>query len=129
MDPMPLVTDEIEAGSEFLRLLNAKRRVIAACWLRQEEGERYLNVALDGVNADNKDDAYADIRDAVNEMTDHYIDVFRIKVLSPDHRIARAILDIYRHYPKRTPTRPSGGSFGGIPVADVYVYPPVCAVA
>src|SRR5436853_16029 len=45
MDPAPLVTDEIEAGSAFLRELNRIRPVIAVCWLREdEESDRYRSV-------------------------------------------------------------------------------------
>jgi hypothetical protein len=126
MDPAPLVADEIEAGSAFLRELNRMRRVVAACWLREdEESERYLNVAVEGGAGKTVDDAYDDVRIAVDRIEDHYIDPFRVKIIGPDHRIAKAILELHRQYPKRPPSRLNVGSFGGRPVADLYVYPPI----
>src|SRR5436190_9339454 len=77
------------------------------------------------VNVKTVDDAYDDVRIAVDRIEDHYIDPFRVKIIGPDHRIAKAILELYRQYPKRPPSRLNVGSFGGLPVADLYVYPPI----
>jgi hypothetical protein len=116
--------DEIDAGAEFLRRLNAYRPVKAACWLRKsEDEERYLYVALDGLTAENTDAAYIQVLRITREMKDQYIDPFRVKLVSPDHRVAKAILDIYRHYAGRIPTRYNGRVFAGTAVTEVYIYP------
>jgi hypothetical protein len=126
MDPSPLVTDEIDAGTEFLKRLNAYQPVKAACWLRKsEDEERYLYVALDGLTAANTDLAYGQVLHITREMKDQYIDPFRVKVISPDHCVAKAILDIYRRYPGRIPTRYDGRTFAGMAVAEVYIYPEI----
>ena len=128
MDQAPLVIDELEAGVEFIRRLNAYQRVAAACWLRpDEDSDRYLHVAIDGLTDDKMDAAYADVGRVADEMTDHYIDRFRVKVNSTNDRIAKAVLDIYRRYRAPIPTRFKSSDFGGTAVDEVYVYPPLRA--
>ena len=128
MDPSPLVMDEIDAGAEFLKRLNAYRPVKAACWLRKsEDEERYLYAALDGLTTENTDLAYSQVLHITQEMKDQYMDPFRVKLISPDHRIAKAILDIYRQYPGRIPTRYDGRAFAGKSVTEVYIYPQIQA--
>jgi hypothetical protein len=39
MATSPLVMEEIDAGEEFLRRLDAYRPAKAACWLREAENE------------------------------------------------------------------------------------------
>jgi hypothetical protein len=63
--------DEIDAGTEFLKRLNAYRPVKAACWLRKsEDEERYLYVALDGLTVENSDSAYREVLRITAEMKD-----------------------------------------------------------
>jgi hypothetical protein len=129
MDPSPLVMDEIDAGAEFLKRLNAYQPVKAACWLRKsEDEERYLYVALEGLTVANTDLAFGEVYRISGEMKGRFIDPFRVKVISPDHRIARAILDIYRRYQGRIPTPFDGRGFAGMTAAEVYVYPQIEAM-
>jgi hypothetical protein len=58
------------------------------------------------------------------EMKDHYIDPFRVRVVSPNDAMAKAIMDIYRRFPGRIPPRSNGPVLGGVAIAEVYVYPP-----
>jgi hypothetical protein len=128
MDPPPLVTDEIEAGREFIERLHASWPVKAACWLRAaEDGERYLYVALDGLTEATVNAAYGEVLRVVRAMKDHYIDPFRVKVIRPDDPVARAVLDIYGRFPARIPARFNGSVFAGRAVAEVYLYPPLPA--
>jgi hypothetical protein len=120
--------DEIEAGTEFLKRLNAFRPVKAACWLRKsEDEERYLYAALEGLTTDNTDIVYGEVRRITGEMKDHYIDPFRVKVISPEHRVAKAIAEVYHRFPGRIPPRFNGRVFAGMPVAEIYIYPEVQA--
>lgn len=128
MDQAPLVMDEIDAGEEFIKRLHAYRPVKAACWLREADGgERYLYVALDGLTDANADIAYGEVFRITGQMKDHYLDPFRVKVISPDDPIAKAVMDIYQRFPARIPTRFNGAVLGGIAVAEVYIYPPLPA--
>jgi hypothetical protein len=126
MDTSPLVIDEIDAGIEFLERLNAYLPVTAACWLRKAENEeRYLYAALDGLTVENSGDAYTEVLRITREMKDHYLDPFRVKLISRDDPIAKAVEELYRRYQAPIPTRFNGRVFAGRDVADVYVYPPV----
>ena len=124
MDKAPLVMDEIAAGEAFIKRLNDHAPVKAACWLRSDEGgERYLYVALDGLNENNTDIAYGEVIRVTQEMKDHYVDPFRVKLVSMNDPIAGAIVDIYRRFPGRVPPRFNGPVLGGVGVAEVYIYP------
>jgi hypothetical protein len=124
MDTSALVMDEIEAGAEFLKRLNAFQPVKAACWLREAESEeRYLYAALDGLTVENSDLAYGEVLRIAGEMKDRYIDPFRVKLIDTEHPVAKAVMEIYRRYPGRIPTRFNGRIFAGLAVAEVYVYP------
>jgi hypothetical protein len=126
MDTSPLVRDEIDAGAEFLKRLNAYRLVKAACWLRKsEDEERYLYVALEALTAENTDSAYDEVLRIAGEMKDQYLDPFRVKVIAPEHRVAQALAEIYRRFPGRVPTWLNGRTFAGMAVAEVYIYPEV----
>jgi hypothetical protein len=124
MDSSPLVIDEIDAGTEFLKRLNAYRPVKAACWLRKsEDEERYLYVALDGLTVENTGIAYSEILRITREMKGLFLDPFRVKLISPDHPIGQAILDVYRRYPGPISTSYNGRVFASMSVAEVYIYP------
>jgi hypothetical protein len=128
MDKAPLVMDDIEAGKAFLERMNDYAPVKAACWLRwDDEGARYLHVALDGLTVANLDLAYREVLRISQELKDHYIDPFRVKVISPDDPVARAVMDVYRRFPGRKPPRFDGTIFGGSAAAEVYIYPPLPA--
>jgi hypothetical protein len=124
MDQTPLVMDEIEAGEAFVKQLSAYRPVKAAGWLRgAEDGERYLYIALEGLDDSNTDAAYAEVLRIARQMKDHYIDPFRVKLISPDDPIARAAMELYQRFPGRIPTRFNGSVFGDTAVAEAFVYP------
>ncbi len=125
MGSSPLVINEIDAGAEFLKRLSVFRPVKAACWLQEAENEeRYLYSAIDGLTDDNSDIAYIEVLRIANQMKDLYIDPFRVKLIGVDHPVAKAVLEIYRRYAGRVPTRLNGRVFAGMAVADVYIYPP-----
>ncbi len=96
----------------------------AACWLRESDDvERYLNAALDGLTVENTAIAYREVLRITQEMTDRYIDPFRVKLISPDHPVAKAIAEIYRKYARRFNPRFNGRVFAGTAPAEVYIYP------
>ena len=96
----------------------------AAWWLRSaDDGERYLYVAIDGLDESNADLVYGEVLRITGEMKDHYIDPFRVKVVSTKDAVAKAIMDIYRRFPTRIPPRFDGRVLGGVAIAEVYIYP------
>src|SRR5262245_49451608 len=113
MDTSPLVTEEIEAGAAFVEQLHAYQPVTAACWLREsEDEERYLFVALDGLTVENTDAAYREVLRITRELKDHYIDPFRVKLISPADPVAKAVTEIHERYSGRVPPRFNGHVFG-----------------
>lgn len=124
MDQTPLVMDEIEAGKELIRRLHAYQPVKAAWWMREtEDAGRYLYVALEGLTADNTNAAYDEVLRIAKEVKDHYIDPFRVNLVSPDDPVARAVLEVYRRYPGRVPPRFNGSILGRVAADEAYVYP------
>ncbi len=126
MDTSPLVMDEIDAGAEFLKQLHTYQPVQAACWMREgEDEERYLYVALEGLTNGNFDIAYGEVLRITEAMKDHYLDPFRVKLMTADDSVAKAILQIYSEFPARIPTRLNGRVFAGRGVVELYIYPPI----
>ena len=124
MDKAPLVEDEIEAGRELIERLNDSAAVLGACWLRwDEDGERYLYIAIDAPTESEIDAAYLEVLRITTTMTDHYMDPFRVNLVKPTDRVAQALEEIYRRFPARVPSRLSGPAFGRLSVAEVYIYP------
>jgi len=127
MDQNPLVIDEIEAGKELIQRLNDRFPVIAACWLRDDSGGgRNLYIALDELTRPKEVLANAEVRRIADEVKDHYIDPFWVSIIEPTHPIAKAVTEIYRRFPgRRPPSRSTEYGFGGVGVAELYIYPPL----
>ena len=126
MDTSPLVRDEVDAGREFLKQLDAYMPVIAACWLREsEDEERYLFAALDGLGDDTIRMAYGEVSRITQGMKDFYVDPFRVKLIGKDHPVAKAIMEVYQRHSGRIPIPLNGRSLPGMSVAEVYIYPPL----
>ena len=123
MDTKTLVTEDIEAGAEFLRRLDAYRPVKVACWLRVDDDRlRYLTVALEGLTTENSRVAYHEVLRITQEMKDHYIDPFRVDLIGTDDPIAKSVMEIYKRYPGPMPTRFDGQIIGRTEVAEAYLY-------
>jgi hypothetical protein len=86
-----------------------------------EAGERYLYVAIDVLNDSDVDRAYGEVLRITQEMKDQYLDPFRVKVVSTNDPVAKAIMDVYRRFPGRIPYRYDGPVLGD--VAEVFIYP------
>jgi len=56
-------------------------------------------------------------------------DVFRVKLIGADDKLAEAAADLQRRYGGRAPARLFNTSFGGRGVDEVYLYPIPVAVA
>ena len=110
--------------SSNLEQLNSYRPVRASCWLREDEDvERYLHVALEGRTTENSGLAYSEVLRIARALKGHYIDPYRVKLIGTDHPVAKALLELYRRYPGRIPSRLDGRIFAGTAVAELYVYP------
>jgi hypothetical protein len=130
MGQEPLVSDETNAGAEFIQRLDATIPVKAAFWVKETEmGPWYLYIASDQVDYETIRDAYGEVLRVGNEMVSPYLDPFHVKLIPPSHPLAQDVLDLYRRYPGLMPTRLGATSFGGFGVEGVYVYAPLVAPA
>ena len=123
MDPSPLVTERIDAGKRFLGEFQKHAPVRAAFWLREEDASDWsLYVASDQITDENFDELYGEVLPIAAELDDPWFDPFQVKLVGADHPLAKAALQVQRRYPGRLPARFPGHAFGGLNVADVYVY-------
>lgn len=124
MDQGPLVMEEIEAGADLVREFDNHEPVKAAFWLKaNDEQNRFLYIASDGISAANLDVAYGEILRVVAQQQSPYLDPFRVKLIGTNHPLAQAAMDVHQRFPGRMATRQGGGTFGGESVDDVYIYP------
>jgi hypothetical protein len=125
MDQGPLVSEETEAGADLVREFNNYAPVDVAFWLKQSDDDfRYLYIASKGIEANNLHLAYKEMLRLANKIQSPYLDPFRVKLIDSENPLAKAALEIRRHYPGPMATRLGGGRpFGGISIADGYIYP------
>jgi len=130
MDQGPLVSEEIDAAADLIRVFDKIWPVKVAFWLKaSDEDQRYLYIASDSIKDTNLGAAYRDVVRMVRHKPSPYLDVFRIKVIAGTNPLASAAADVIHRYPAPLATRIGGGKFGGLTVDDGYIYPPSVASA
>ena len=123
MDQVTLVREEIDAGLRFLSLFQKYLPVQTTFWLKESEGEWRLCVVSDQINDDNFDVAYGEVPRIVGVMGEPALDPFQVKLLGADDPLAKAVLEILRRAPQRTPVRLRERALGGVSFEEVYIYP------
>ena len=123
MDQTPLVTGEMDAGAELVRLLNEKFPVTTAFWVKDsEEGHWRLYVASDEFTAEKRSIGFGEVLRLAEMLTSPFFDPFQVKLIPTDHPLARAALEVQRALGKRgIRIRPL--TFGGMAVDEVVLYP------
>jgi hypothetical protein len=130
MDQGPLVTEKTDAGARFLVEFQNQYPVLAAFWLKDSDYRNWnLYIASEQITDDNFDIAYGEVVRIAGEMQDPWFDMFQVKVIGADDRLAKAAVELQRRYPGRSPARLGSGTFGGVEVDEVYVYPSPLLVA
>ena len=129
MDQVPLVIEQIEAGTKFLGEFQKNLPIQAALWLKEtEEVESSLYVVSDQITDDNFDVAYGEVLRIAGQLRDPWFDPFQVKLIGTNDPLADAVLDVQRRFPGRTPTRFRSKIFGGVSADEVYVYPSLMPV-
>ena len=124
MDQVPLVIEQIDAGTRFLGEFQKYLPIQAAFWLKEtDEGNWSLYVVSDQITDDNFDVAYGEVLRIAGQLRDPWFDAFQVKLIGANDPLAQAALDIQRRFPGRMPTRFHGKTFGGVSVDEAYVYP------
>ena len=131
MDQIPLVIEQIDAGTRFLNEFQKYLPIQVAFWLKEAEvGDWNLYIASDQITEDNFDVAYGEVVRIAGQIRDPWFDPFQVKLIGANDPLAQAALDIQRRFPGRMPTRFHGRTFGGLSVDEVYIYPsPVPALS
>jgi hypothetical protein len=129
MDQGPLVIEEIDAGGRFLEEFVKTVPVLAAFWLRANEGDAgYLYVASDQINDDNIKEVYGEVGRIAGEMRDPNFDPFRVKLIKRSDPLTGAAMQYLERFPGRIPTRLRQRNFGRIGTEEVYIYPSTVTV-
>lgn len=123
MDQNSLVNEQIDAGAELVLRFDKSRPVNAAFWLKlPDDFQWYLYLASDQIDDTNVDLGYGEIVRLVKEMQDPYLDPFQVKLIPTNHPLARAVLDVYKRYPAKIPTRYNQPTLGDRSIDGAYLY-------
>jgi hypothetical protein len=126
VDQRPLVTEQIEAGAEFLDRLAECLPISAAFWLKTDEGERWhLYIVSDRIKDGASMAGYAEVAQVQREMDNPYVDLFRVRLIGSDDPLAQAAFAMHRRFAGKGPAHLYGIPFGRATVEGVYVYPPL----
>lgn len=130
MDPASLVIEDIRAGLDAARRFDESYPVKAAFWLKEshDDARWYLYMASDRITPETTREAYGELLRIGREHPDPPFDPFRVKLIPGASPLAEAVAEIHRRFPLDA-TRWGGAKFGGMSVDEVYVYPPLNAVA
>ena len=122
MGPELLV--DYEEWTRFLVEFQKYYAVQAAFWLREEGRESwYLYIPSPDITDENFDRAYGKVIDILEELGNPPSDALRVKVIGADDPLAKAALEFRRRNPTRKVMGIQGGTFGGLSVDWVLVYP------
>lgn len=122
MDPGPLVTEQIDAGTRFLAELEKTMTVAAAFWLKRQDQDWYFYVAPDRSRDDSRGVAAGEVLRVALAMKDPNLGYLEVRTLDPDEPLAKSALDYQRLYPGKA-IRLRDRVFGNMGIDEVYIYP------
>jgi hypothetical protein len=127
VDPNPQVI--LQEWTRFLAEFQKYYAVQVAFWIKEPDHEEWnLYIAASDITDDNFDVAYEKVLDITRDLGNPLFDPFQVKLLTMDDPLTKAALELRRRMPSQTIIRWQGGTFDGISVEWVFVYPlPVSA--
>ena len=131
MDTNTLVEGLLDSGARLIQALEQSgTEVVVAAWVKPvEEGRWNLVIATKDVEGKGPIAAYRSLAEVLRQVGDPSLTVSDVKLVSEGHHIARDLLEGQPKQTSRVPLRAPFTSVGGIPVDDVYVYPPLQQVS
>jgi hypothetical protein len=124
MDTDTLVDKKIDGRKLLARLAKNGFAVAAACWVKTSEEERwFLYIASNAVDQKGLSAAYTDAYGALLSMDDPWISMGEIKLISPNHPIARDLVAILEKHSGRGPIRTNRPRIGDVGIEEGYIYP------
>lgn len=129
MDKRPLVREQIDAGTTFLREFEKYAPVDVAFWYRgDDDTSPSLWVASPQFNDENFDLAYGEVIRIAAAMRDPNFGPYEVRIVSPDDRLVKASLELMQKYGGKIPAHYINRTVGGIAADEIYIYPlPVAA--
>lgn len=123
-----LVTEQIDAGADFVRDFNDYVPVSVAFWVVSAKSDDVcLYVASDDIDDRNFDVAYGEVLRRLSGKRSQWLDPFQIKLLNSSDPIAQDAIRIRDRYPAPLVTRYGGSSLGGASIDGACIYPPITA--
>lgn len=127
MDQATLVVHQID---DVPRIIDQVKRdgfdVKAAFWLYTSEADQwYLYLASDFVDQKGGSEAYKLVYNAMDRLTNLWINPFEVKLVSPAHTVAKAIIDFLSKRQSPMPTWLRLTRLGNAYIEHAYVYPPI----
>lgn len=131
MDTITLVADQIDDGQSLIaRLVRESIPITAACWVKPAEEDRWsLYIATPLVEGKGPTGAYREILRVMRQLGLRWVTDSDVKLIGESHPITDELLELLRRYPGRSPIKPRRALLGGLPVDEVYVYPPTMRAA
>jgi hypothetical protein len=131
MDTIMLVAEQIDEGQSLLaRLARENIPIRAAGWVKPAEEDRWsLYLATPLVEGKGPTGAYREILRVIRQLGLHCLADSAVKLIGENHPIANELLDLLRRNSGRTAIRSRRPLLGGLPVDEVYVYPPTLGAA
>jgi len=124
VDQDALVTEEINAGAQFLAEFDTVVPIAVAFWLKTSHRKHWtLFVASGKITDDNYDKFYDDVGDILQKMDNPDLDILRVRLIGIDHPIAHDLLENIRLGKGRIPRNYSGQLLVGTTVEGIHVYP------
>ncbi len=126
MDTVTLVDSQIDDGQVLLDRLGDEGFVVrVACWLKPVDPDRWsLYIASPVVDEKGKFEGYRKVGGVMRSLGEIGITSSDVYLVGEKHPLVRDVLAILRRFPDGKPPRSQGFLLGGIPVEDLYVYPP-----
>jgi hypothetical protein len=128
MDPGPLVTEQIDAGTRFLAELEKTMTIAAAFWLKRPDQDWYFYVAPDWPRDVNRREAGGELLRIALAMQDPNLSYLQVRTIDPDDPLAKSALDYQRLYPGKA-IRLRDRVFGNMGIDEIYIYPSTIPVA
>jgi hypothetical protein len=126
MDTITLVNDQIDDGQSLLaRLARENIPVRVACWVKPVEEDRWsLYIATPLVEEKGPIGAYREVCRVMRLLGSRGVTDSDVKLIGEKHPITDEVLQLHQRHAGRTPIRSRRPLLGGLPVQEVYVYPP-----
>ena len=131
MDTITLVDDQIADGQNLLaRLARENIPVRAACWVKPVDEDRWsLYIATPLVDEKGPTGAYREVFRVMRLLGSRWVGDSDVKLIGEKHPITGEVLGLLQRLPGMTALRSRRTLLAGLPVDEVYVYPPALGSA